>query len=98
MSSPPARNQRAIETTGAVDEEGRLHLDTSLEAAASQAVRVILLFEADEEEKGDIDERAWLRAASQNPAFDVLRDPAADLYTAEDGTPFNEEAESDENA
>lgn len=97
MSHTPTRNQRAIETTGAVDAAGQLHLDESLEAAASQSVRVILLFDpsnAGEEE--EIGEQAWLRAASRNPAFAFLNDPEEDLYTAEDGTPFDEGAESDD--
>ncbi len=88
MSKATARNRRAIETTGAVDEAGCLHLDEPLENVASQAVRVILLFDADD----DIDEPAWLRAASRNSAFDFLRAPEEDLYTAEDGTPFGEGA------
>ncbi len=95
MSDTPTRNQRAIETTGAVDEAGRLHLDEPLKEATSQAVRVILLFDADDEEIG---EQAWLRATSRNPAFGFLNDPEEDLYTAEDGVPFEEEAERDEEA
>lgn len=95
MDNAQSRTQRAIETTGVLDEAGRLHLDAPLEETVSQAVRVILLFEEDEE---DIGERAWLRAVSRNPAFDFLRDPAEDLYTTEDGTPFEEGAESDEDA
>lgn len=71
-----------------------MHLDVPLEEAASQAVRVILLFEADEEEKEDVDERAWLRAASRNPAFDFLQNLAEDLYTANDGRPFDDQRRS----
>ena len=93
MSDTPTRNQRAIETTGAVDEAGRLHLDEPLDGAASRAVRVLVLFDVDDEEMG---EQAWLRAASRNPAFEFLNDPEEDLYTAEDGAPFEEEPESNE--
>ena len=75
MSDTPTRNQRAIETTGAVDEAGRLHLDEPLDGAASQAVRVLVLFDVDDEEMG---EQAWLRAASRNPAFEFLRSCLAD--------------------
>ncbi len=89
MSEAPTHTQRAIETTGAIDEAGRLHLDEPLEGAASQSVRVILLFGAED----DIDERAWLRAAGRNPAFDFLRDTAEDVYTSEDGAPFDEKAQ-----
>jgi hypothetical protein len=34
-------------------------------------------------------EDAWLRAASSSDAFAFLRDPAEDIYTANDGEPFN---------
>jgi len=94
MSDAATRDRRAIETTGAVDETGRLHLDAPLaEGATAQAVRVIVLFDDDEREE-NISEQAWLRAAGQNPAFDFLDAPEEDLYTAEDGTPFHDEAPS----
>ena len=95
MSDTPTRNQRAIETTGVVDEAGRLHLDEPLDGAASRAVRVLVLFDVDDEEMG---EQAWLRAAGRNPAFEFLNDPEEDLYTAEDGAPLKEESESNEEA
>ena len=72
MSDTPTRNQRAIETTGAVDEAGRLYLDEPLDGTALRAVRVLVLFDVDDEEMG---EQAWLRAASRNPAFEFLNDP-----------------------
>ncbi len=81
--------QRAIETSGAVDEQGRLHLDRSLDVTKPQPVRVILLFETDQE---DVDEPAWLRAAARNPAFAFLSDAEEDRYTLEDGRPFDEDA------
>ena len=34
------------------------------------------------------DEAEWLRAASQNPVFEFLKDPAEDIYSLEDGVPF----------
>jgi hypothetical protein len=37
----------------------------------------------------DIDESEWLRTASTNTAFDFLKDVAEDIYTLEDGKPFN---------
>ena len=33
-------------------------------------------------------EEAWLRAMASSDAFDFLADPAEDIYTAEDGEPF----------
>ena len=50
------------------------------------------------EDAAEMGEQAWLRAASRNPAFEFLNDPEEDLYTAEDGAPFEEEPESNEEA
>lgn len=75
----------AIETTGALDEHGRLHLDAPLTGTPPGPVRVLLLTVPGDE----IAEADWLRAVSRSPAFDFLRDPAEDLYTAEDGVPFD---------
>jgi tetratricopeptide (TPR) repeat protein len=41
-------------------------------------------------EEGEIDESEWLRAAATNPAFDFLKEPEEDIYTLDDGRPFNE--------
>jgi len=73
----------AIETTGMVDEQHRLRLDTDLPVPGPMRVRVIVLYplvEAEEEE--------WLRAAARNPAFEDLAAPEEDLYSLEDGEPF----------
>jgi len=37
----------------------------------------------------DMDEGAWLRAASKNPSFDFLREEP-DLYRSTDGKPFHD--------
>ena len=34
-------------------------------------------------------EEAWLRAASSSDAFAFLADPAKDIYTVDDGKPFD---------
>jgi hypothetical protein len=39
-------------------------------------------------EDDDMDEGAWLRAASKNPTFDFLRDEPG-LYHSTDGKPFH---------
>jgi len=87
MGEAKARSHQAIETTGVVDEDGRLHLDEPL-SSGPRPVRVILLFDLED----DIDEQEWLRAASHNSAFDFLQHPEEDIYTAEDGEPFEEDA------
>jgi hypothetical protein len=50
-----------------------------------------LIQEESDWEEGEIDEIEWLRAAATNPAFDFLKDPEEDIYTLEDGKPFNDE-------
>ena len=76
---------RAIELTGRVDEEGGLHLDEPLTMLEPGRVRVILLLP-----DRDLEEREWLRAAATNPAFDFLKDPAENIYTPDDGQPFDD--------
>jgi len=78
---------KAIEVTGTVDKQGQLHLDEPLSILGPRRIRVILLFP----EEADIDEREWLQAAVNNPAFDFLKDPAEDIYTLTDGKPFYDE-------
>ena len=77
----------AIETTGMVDEQQRLHLDEPLPVHGPTRVRVIILFP----EAIEIDEQAWLKAAATNPAFHFLKDEAENLYTRADGTPFHDQ-------
>ena len=77
---------KAIETTGIIDEQHRLVLDETLPIAEKSKVRVIILLP----EESDIDEKEWLKAATLNPAFDFLKEPEEDIYTREDGKPFND--------
>lgn len=78
----------AVETTGTVDESQVLHLDGKLPFGGPRRVRVIVLYEIDE----DIDEPAWLYAAAHNRAFEFLNEPEEDIYSMEDGKPFHDEA------
>ncbi|MDO8726521.1 MAG: hypothetical protein Q7J35_10680 [Candidatus Methanoperedens sp.] len=39
---------------------------------------------------GTIDEKEWLDAVTSNPAFDFLKEPEEDIYTSEDGRPFQD--------
>jgi hypothetical protein len=83
MDSP----MTAVEMTGTVDENSQLKLDGSLPFSGPKRVRVIVLSLIDDE----IDEISWLQAASRNPAFAFLDDPAEDIYTLMDGEPFRDE-------
>lgn len=50
-------------------------------------VRVLVLYPLSEE----WDEGEWLQAAAQNPAFAFLKDQEEDLYTLDDGKPFDDQ-------
>ena len=80
-------HMKAIEVTGTVDQEGKLHLDEALDAIGPGKVRVILLMM----EKADLDENEWLRSAANNPAFEFLSDSEEDNYSLADGKPFNDQ-------
>ena len=75
----------AIEVTGIVSDARNLQLDEDLPEDISSKVRVIVLYSANGDEIEDAD---WLRAASQNSAFDFLNDSAEDIYSPEDGKPL----------
>ena len=77
---------QAIELIGTIDEKGQLHLDAPISAVGQGRVRVILLLE-----EAEIGEHEWLKAAADNPAFDFLKDPDEDIYTMDDGHPFNDQ-------
>lgn len=76
---------RAFEMTGTVDGQRHLVLDNVLPIKGPRKVRVIILMPEEE----DIDESEWLQTASNNPAFAFLEDPEEDIYTIDDGKPFD---------
>ena len=78
---------RAIETTATLRGSNQLMLDSPVPHQAKSKVRLIILL-LDEE---DIDEIEWLRAASNNTAFDFLKDKREDIYTHADGKSFHYE-------
>jgi hypothetical protein len=41
----------------------------------------------------DVDEEEWLRAAARNPVFRDLEAPEEDVYSQEDGDPFQDAGE-----
>ncbi len=77
---------KAIEVTGSIDEHRQLHLDAPLPIVGPSRVKVIVLVA----EPDDVKESEWLQAAAANPAFDFLREDREDIYTLNDGKPFNE--------
>lgn len=56
--------------------------------AGPTKVRVLILLP----EEADIDETAWLKAIAANSTFDFLKEPEVNIYTLEDGKPFNDKA------
>lgn len=81
---------RAIEVTGSIDARHNLVLDAPLPFHRCQNVRVIILMpeQQEAEDTAEIAETEWLSAASGNSAFDFLKEEQEDIYTLEDGKPF----------
>lgn len=79
-------NLKAIETTGKIDKKGFLRLDVPL-IVREKKVKVIVLFSENIEEAEE--EKVWLKAISQNPSFDFLKDEEENIYSISDGQPFN---------
>lgn len=75
----------AIETTGKIEQNGRIVIDETFSVNAPVSVRVIVLFPENE----DISENDWLRAAATNEAFDFLNDADEDIYSLADGKPLD---------
>ena len=78
---------KAIEVTGTIALKRQLVLDKPLPVVGPTKVRVIILLP----EEADIDEMEWLQAATANPAFDFLKEPEEDIYTIENGRPFDDQ-------
>jgi len=77
---------QVIELTGTIDAKGKLHLDSPISNIGQGRVRVILL-----QEEAEIREKEWLKAATDNPAFDFLHNTEEDIYSTDDGQPFNDQ-------
>lgn len=77
---------KAIEKNIEFDGEGKSHLNLGKDFSGRKA-KVILLFEEEE-----ITEKALLNLAMKGSAFDFLKDPVEDIYTMEDGVPYERKA------
>ena len=78
---------RAIEINSKTDKAGHLKIDYQLDKTNSN-VRIIILLDdikADQDE-----EKLWMTSISKNPAFDFLNDDCEDIYSLNDGEPFND--------
>ncbi len=77
---------KAIEIFSKTDKNGHLKIDYKLNKAEKN-VRVLILLE---EEYPELEEKIWLNSISKNPAFDFLKDSAEDVYTINNGEPFDD--------
>lgn len=78
---------RAIELNSKTDNKGHLHIDYQTNQLNSN-VRILILVNDDTSELED--EKLWQYSISKNPAFDFLNEPEENIYTLNDGEPFNE--------
>ena len=76
----------AIETTGKIGQDGKIEIDETFSIDAPTSVRVIILFP----EAEDVLENEWMKAASNNEAFDFLNDAEEDIYSLTDGKPLEQ--------
>ncbi len=76
----------AIETTGTIEQNGRIVIDETFSVNAPTSVRIIVLFPESE----DLNEGEWMQAALKNKAFDFLNDPDEDIYSLTDGKPLDQ--------
>ena len=76
---------KAIEAIGTIDQGRRVLLDEPLPAGVSGRVRLLILIGEDE-----LSERDWMRTAGQGGSFNFLNAPEEDIYTLEDGKPFDD--------
>ena len=66
------------------DEEGNLKLSMGMDFSKKKAELIFLLPAGTDIIAND----AWFLAIKNNPVFDFLKDPAEDIYTLEDGKPY----------
>jgi hypothetical protein len=76
----------ALEMTAQVDGMGQLIIEKPLLTVLNKQVKIVVLVE---EEGDEFDEATWLQSLSVNPSFDFLKADAEDIYTLEDGQPFD---------
>ena len=76
----------AIETTGTIEQNGKIVIDETFSVDAPTSVRVIVLFP----EAEDVQDSEWMKAASNNEVFDFLNDAEEDIYSLTDGKPLEQ--------
>ena len=76
---------KAIEAAGTIERERRVVLDEPLPKGVVGRVRVLILIDDQEPSEEDL-----MRAAAQGGGFDFLRAAEEDVYTLQDGKPFDD--------
>ena len=76
---------KTIEAVGTIEQDRRVRLDEPLPAGVSGRGRLLILIGED-----DLTEQDWMRAAVHGGGFDFLSPPEEDIYTLEDGKPFDD--------
>ena len=75
------KKKKIIETTGIVNNGKIIYLDIPLPFSNNSKVKVTVTdFDSEEE---------WLTSAAKNPAFKDIFNNDEDIYTLDDGKPFN---------
>jgi hypothetical protein len=77
----------AIRTTGRVDKSNNL-LITELPLDVDTPVEIIIIPDLHPDE--EFSELEWLGAAARNPVFADWADPEEDIYSPDEGKPFDE--------
>jgi hypothetical protein len=76
---------KTIEAVGTIEQERRVLLDHPLPPGVVGRVRVLILVGDD-----DMSEPNWMRAAAEGGGFEFLKAAGEDIYTLEDGKPFDD--------
>ncbi len=75
------KKKKTIETTGIVNNGKIIYLDIPLPFSDNSKVKVTVT-DFDKEEE-------WLKSATKNPVLKDIFNTDEDIYTLEDGKPFN---------
>ncbi len=78
---------KAIEINSKTDKSGHLKINYKLDKS-NRNVRILILMD-DSNDKID-EEKLWMDSISKSPSFDFLKDISEDIYSLNDGEPFND--------
>ena len=80
---------KTIEITSKTDKSGHLRLDYNLDISEKK-VRILIMLDDENKKEEFNDEESWLISMSKNPSFNFLNDLEEEIYSLEDGDPFND--------